>query len=264
MSWLVRVRCTSSLSEPVSTLAVMLDTTGLSETADRSIADQVIVLVGFEAYADADRFAQSAADLAVESVGIESVDPADWEVSEPAHVEVDGTDLELEVGSAFGHGGHATTRLGLDALATLPMSPGQTLLDVGCGTGVLTLAAAVLGFTATGCDIDPGAVGIATRNATRNQLDEQTSFISATPTQLATPQGLAGSISFDVIIANTLIGVHESEANAVGSLSGPNTTLLLTGLLHEHVSRATVAYDGFNLQTTNSVEGWVLLTGCRR
>ncbi len=264
MSWIVRVRCATALSEPVTTLAIIHNGTGIAETTAPHREGQVEILVGFDGFADADRFAAAAGDFEIESAVVEKVESGDWAQTDTSMVAFDETTLRLEVGTAFGHGAHPTTALALAALAGLPAPTGSTLLDVGCGTGVLSIAAAIRGFTATGCDVDPEAVAIATRNAQRNHVAEMASFVAASPTQLATPQWLRNSAGFGVIVVNTLIGVHESEAAAIQALASPAATLIITGLLAEHATRARVAYPSFEF-TNGTAEGeWVLLQGARR
>ncbi len=265
MNWIVRVRCATALSEPVTTLAIIHNGTGQAETAAPHREGQIEILVGFVGYANADRFAAEVGDFEIESVSVEKVESADWAQTNTSRVTFGGTTFHLEVGTAFGHGAHPTTALALAALAGLTATPaGNTLFDVGCGTGVLSIAAAFQGFTATGCDLDPEAVAIATRNAQTNHVAEMVSFVAASPTQLATPQWLRNSAGFSVIVANTLIGVHESEAPAIQALASPITTLIITGLLAEHAMRARVAYPSFELTSETARDQWVLLQGTRR
>ncbi|NNF56055.1 MAG: methyltransferase domain-containing protein [Acidimicrobiales bacterium] len=265
MSWIVRVRCAAALSEPVTTLAIIHNTTGIAETTAPNRDSQIEVLAGFDDYAHADSFAAAAADFEIESTSVQTVSSEDWAQTHTSTVTFGGATLHLEVGTAFGHGAHPTTALALAALAHLRVTPASsTLLDVGCGTGVLSIAAAVQGFTATGCDVDPEAVAIATRNAQRNRVAATVSFVAASPTQLATPQWIRGSTGFSVIVANTLIGVHESEAAAIQALASPTATLIISGLLNEHVSRARAAYPSFELTSTTTRDQWVLLQGARR
>lgn len=263
MSWIVRVRCASSLSEPVTTLAIIHTSTGVAETAAPHRDGQVEILVGFDGHTDADRFAAAAGDFEIESSSVEKVNSGDWAQAGSSTVSFGAATLRLEVGTAFGHGSHPTTCLALAALSGLPSPSGSTVLDVGCGTGILSIAAATRGFIATGCDVDQDAVAIASRNAQRNNVEEAVSFVAVTPTQLATPQWLRNSAGFDVIVANTLIGVHESEAAAIQTLASQTATLIITGLLNEHTMRARAAYSSFEFTTENALEQWVLLGGSR-
>ncbi len=264
MSWIVRVRCATVLSEPVSTLAIIHSSTGISETTTPHRQEQVEILVGFDHYDSADRFAAAVGDVEIESSCVEQVRDGAWAQSETSTVDFRDTTLTLEVGTAFGHGAHPTTALALAALAGMAVPTGSTLFDVGCGTGVLSIAAATRGFTAIGCDIDPAAVAIATRNAQRNNVGETVSFVAATPAQLATPQWLQNSAGFDVIVVNTLIGVHESEAAAIHSLASPTATLIVTGVLSEQAERVRAAYTSFDLTNEAARDQWVLLQGSRR
>jgi ribosomal protein L11 methyltransferase len=82
----------------------------------------------------------------------------------------DGTDVAIDPGQAFGTGGHDTTRLCLELL--LELEPAGALADWGCGSGVLAVAAAKLGFTPVfALDVDPDAVAAAGENARKNEVD---------------------------------------------------------------------------------------------
>ena len=87
----------------------------------------------------------------------------------PSHAEgLAGTVLRIDPGGAFGTGGHPTTRLCLAWLASLPVA-GRSVLDFGCGSGILAIAARLLGArSATAVDRDPEALAVASRNAARN------------------------------------------------------------------------------------------------
>lgn len=85
--------------------------------------------------------------------------------------------LDLDPGAAFGTGTHATTRLCLELLEKYA-GPGKTMLDIGCGSGILSIAAALLGCdSCVGVDIDPLAVKVAGENAARNQVEKRVRYI---------------------------------------------------------------------------------------
>lgn len=232
----------------------MADCTGWAEVADPASPDSVTLMIGFDAQSEADEFAAG-----IEGATVEAVDPASWARSDVAEVAHSTGLLELEVGTAFGHGGHATTGLALAAIERLGAGEARTFLDVGCGTGVLSIAAARQGFIVSGCDIDSDAVAIATRNAERNTVAEHTSFVCASPTQLATPAWLMRSAGFDVVVVNTLIGVHEAEGPAISALAAAKAPIVVTGLQgQEQLERAVSAYESRTASEVTTDGDWVL------
>ena len=93
----------------------------------------------------------------------------EWQEADPGG----RTILRLDPGIAFGTGSHATTRMCLEALETVA-APGKRVLDLGCGSGILGIAALLLGCdSVTGCDIDPKAPEAAARNAALNGFDSE-------------------------------------------------------------------------------------------
>ncbi len=254
MSWIVRIVVDDSKIETMTTAAIMADSTGCAEVTDPAAPGSTTLLIGFDTKPDADRFG-----LDYPGASIEPVEESTWARTRTSAVPHASGPLELEVGTAFGHGGHPTTQLALDALAELGDGEGRTLLDVGCGTGVLSIAAARQGFVVSGCDIDPEAVAIAVRNAERNAVADRVSFVCATPTQLATPAWLMRSRGFDSVVINTLVGVHESEAAAISSLASESAPILVTGIQGEtQLARVEAAYDQREIRERRHLDPWVL------
>ncbi|MFW2383137.1 MAG: 50S ribosomal protein L11 methyltransferase [Acidimicrobiales bacterium] len=243
MSWVVRIH--GADSESIEIAATLAESSGWAHDGDT-------VLVGFIDHGDAVRFAQ-------ENRGV--VEPArTWDREDLAHIVLPTGEIELEVGAAFGHGGHPTSRLALDALDALGPGEQRTLLDVGTGTGVLSIAAARQGFVATGCDIDPEAVAVATRNAHRNSVEHNTSYVTASPSQLVSTGWLAESEGFDIIVVNTLVGVHEIEGPAIVQLGCPTATLVATGLQgRDQVDRAVGSYPGYGIVDQRDEGPWSLV-----
>lgn len=138
--------------------------------------------------------------------------------SEPP--EADAVNIRLDPGVAFGTGAHPTTRLCLTWLDE-NCHAGQSVLDYGCGTGILAIAAAKLGATTVaGVDIDPQAVEAATLNAATNAV--VASFVL--------PEGL-GENRFDVVIANILANPLKSLAPSLLARLKEDGTLVLSGIL---------------------------------
>jgi len=136
-------------------------------------------------------------------------------------------ELVIDPGQAFGTGGHASTRLALEALAALlpGREPGFRVLDVGTGTGILALAALRLGASrAVGFDIDPIAPVEALRWARRNGLAEQ--FVSFAGSFESLAEG-----SFEVVVANLLSHEMLPLADDLSSRLSRDGRLVLSGLL---------------------------------
>jgi ribosomal protein L11 methyltransferase len=110
----------------------------------------------------------------------------------------------IDPGRAFGTGSHATTRLALELLVEQPRG---SLLDIGCGSGVLAIAAAKLGFgPVTACDDDPEALEVARENAARNGVELDVRALDASAGEL--PRA-------DVVVANIALPVVEGLARRV-------------------------------------------------
>ncbi len=165
--------------------------------------------------------------------------------------------IRLDPGLAFGTGTHPTTSLCLQWLDAQPLE-GCSVLDFGCGSGILAIAALLLGAPrAVGTDIDPQALEASRDNAQRNGIADER-FPVYLPADL--PQEPA-----DVVVANILAGPLVSLAPQITSLVKPGGRLALSGILAEQADevRATYAAD-FALDPTAVQDGWVRISGVRR
>lgn len=132
---------------------------------------------------------------------------------------------------AFGSGEHETTASCLEVLAALAPLDGTTVLDVGCGTGVLALAALRFGAARAVCvDIDPRAALLAANNARVNGLFGRVSSLAGEVTTL-------GRVPFDLVTANVPASVLLGQAQALVQQTEPGGWLVLSGMLWEE------AYD---------------------
>ena len=171
--------------------------------------------------------------------------------------EPDAVNLLLDPGLAFGTGTHPTTALCLEWL------DGQKLddchvIDFGCGSGILAIAALLLGAPqAVGTDIDPQALEASRDNASRNGIDPAR-FPVYLPADM--PQQPA-----DVVLANILAGPLVSLAPQITALVKSGGRLALSGILAEQAEDVRAAYAGaFDLDPTASKDGWVRISGVKR
>jgi ribosomal protein L11 methyltransferase len=165
--------------------------------------------------------------------------------------------IELDPGEAFGTGQHATTRLCLAALERANVE-GARVLDLGCGSGVLAIAAAKLGATGVAaCDIDPRAVAVAQRNAEANR--------TAIAFSVGTLDDVRTDAPFDIVVANISSTVTAGLAAPIARLLSPGGRAILSGFLER--DRALVAdaarAAGLELRDEATEEGWCVLVGVR-
>jgi ribosomal protein L11 methyltransferase len=174
--------------------------------------------------------------------------PGGQEVAEPGAVV-----LELDPGLAFGTGTHATTAMCLEWLDNLELG-GRRVLDFGCGSGVLALAALRLGAQrAVAVDIDPQALAATQENAARNGLGDAIHVLHAD----ALPEGC-----WDVVLANILAGPLVRLAPRIAAATCEGGRLLLAGLLDEQAPDVAAAYrPWFHMQAFAARDGWTALTG---
>ncbi|QQE88257.1 50S ribosomal protein L11 methyltransferase [Azotobacter chroococcum] len=171
--------------------------------------------------------------------------------------EPEAVNLLLDPGLAFGTGTHPTTALCLEWLDGQELA-GCNVLDFGCGSGILAIAALLLGAKrAVGTDIDPQALEASRDNATRNGIDPAR-FPLYLPAEL--PQQPA-----EVVVANILAGPLVQLAPQITSLVKPGGRLALSGILAEQAGEVRAAYaDAFALDPTAEKDGWVRISGVRR
>lgn len=171
------------------------------------------------------------------------VDPREWEPSarpEPAPEEESPGGrfvLRIPARTAFGVGSHESTRLAYELLEATPLA-GKRVLDVGCGSGILAMAAIRLGATsAIGFDFDPAAALLAGQYARHNEVT--TPFYAGTIAALAEPD--ANRAAFDVVVLNVLPHEIAEELGEVVARLAPGGELLVSGVLRveaEAVERA--------------------------
>lgn len=164
--------------------------------------------------------------------------------------------IRLDPGVAFGTGTHPTTRLVLQWLEANPPA-GRRVLDYGCGSGILAIAAAKLGAARViGTDIDAQAVHAARANAAAN----------GTPGDYTAPDALPDG-AFDLVLANILTNPLKLLAPLLLGRVAPGGSLVLSGVLQRQAGDVIGAYaqvdPGVALTVWRSDEGWVCLQGTR-
>jgi ribosomal protein L11 methyltransferase len=176
----------------------------------------------------------------------------------PHHETVTATDavvVKLDPGLAFGTGTHASTALCLEWLDA-HLAHGMSVIDYGCGSGILAIAALKLGATrATAFDIDPQALIATLDNAERNNVTAALATASrATALQTAA----------DVVLANILAGTLIELADSLATLVRPGGQIVLAGILAEQAPAVALAFAAcFDIRVAGQREGWVLLAGTR-
>ncbi len=169
----------------------------------------------------------------------------------------DAVNVMLDPGLAFGTGTHPTTSLCLEWLDGLDLN-GKTVIDFGCGSGILAIAALKLGAKeAIGIDIDPQAIQASRDNAERNGVsDRLTLYLSDKKPQ---------TLSADVVVANILAGPLRELAPVIGALPQTGGLLGLSGVLATQAEGVADAYrDVFEIDEIAEKEEWCRITATKR
>ncbi len=178
--------------------------------------------------------------------------PTNQTPPEPAAITV-----RLDPGLAFGTGTHPTTALCLEWLDGADLR-GQTVLDYGCGSGILAIAATKLGARKIwAVDIDPQALLASDDNADENGVEDHI--------ELAHPAALPETLTVDVLLANILAGTLVRLAPEFARRVRPGGRLVLSGILEPHVEAVRTAFlRDFAFDPVRRREDWVLLEAVRR
>ena len=166
--------------------------------------------------------------------------------------EPSAVNIAIDPGLAFGTGSHPTTRLMLRWLKR-NLQGGESLLDYGCGSGILAIVAARLGArNVVGVDIDSQAILTANDNAAKNGVAIQFVTPDEVPEQPA-----------DIVVANILANPLIVLAPLI--MARCASRVALSGILEDQVEEIKDAYaPGFDLEVADREEGWILVTGNRR
>jgi len=167
--------------------------------------------------------------------------------------EPDAINILLDPGLAFGTGTHPTTALCLNWLDQVQVKD-KIVIDYGCGSGILAIAAALLGAKKViGVDIDPQALEATQANAERNGVQIDTYLPEACP-----------DITADLVIANILAGPLQTLAPTLLKLSKPKSDIILSGILDSQAKAVSDTYQTwFNMAPPTQKEEWIRLVGQR-
>ena len=166
--------------------------------------------------------------------------------------------LILNPGLTFGTGSHATTRLCLMSLDRL-IKGGEAVLDLGCGSGILSLAALRLGAArATACDVDPACVTVANENAALNGVGSDRFTVRAGDVTADAELARAIGGGYDLVVANIVADVIIALAPRVRPLLKPGGRFLCSGIIDERATEVKRALEaaGWRVAEENSAEGW--------
>ena len=168
--------------------------------------------------------------------------------------------IDLDPGMAFGTGQHATTRLCLETLEER-LAPGVSVLDVGAGSGILSVAAALLGAARVDAvDIDPVAVRVTQENAGRNGVGDVVRVARGSLGETwPFPEPFAGR--YDLVLANLSSRIVQELARPLVEALRPGGVALVSGVIEEHgaACRAALASAGGHVTDARREEGWLLL-----
>ena len=208
--------------------------------------------------ADRDWVGASQAQFAPIPVGDRLLITPSWHVealrSDAAGRPDDGrVTIVLDPGLAFGTGSHPTTHMCLQWLGE-NLRPGERVIDYGCGSGILAIAAVLLGAArVVGVDIDPQAVSSTRANAQVNGVDLDVRLSTEPAPEPA-----------DVVVANILSNPLKVLAPMLSSLVAPGGRLVLAGLLDRQAAEVAAAYPDIALAVYAEREGWACLAGPKR
>lgn len=249
---------------------------GEPDMPQQQLWQQSMVVALFDGNADADGIIAAAAqtlNLCIESYQLDRLEEQDWvrltqsqfdpiKISDRLWItptwhempDEHAVNLRLDPGLAFGTGSHPTTHLCLQWLDN-HLQGGENVLDYGCGSGILAIAALKLGAgSAVGVDIDPQAITASHDNAAQN--DVQAAFYLPD----ALPDG-----QFDVVVANILANPLRMLGEMLAHRTKVGGRIVLSGILAEQVDEMNAIYaQWFDMNTAVTESGWACLSGVRR
>lgn len=177
-----------------------------------------------------------------------------WVVPEGHAAPETGVIVSLSPGMAFGTGEHPTTAMCLEWLDEQSLDE-KTVLDYGCGSGLLAIAAVALGATlAQAVDIDPQALAATRSNAERNNCLEKLN--------VCFPEEIGDAQQYDVLVANILSGTLIKLGPVIQDLLRPGAPIALAGVLADQSAGVIAGWANWaDLRVGKQIDSWVLLTG---
>jgi ribosomal protein L11 methyltransferase len=164
--------------------------------------------------------------------------------------------ITLDPGATFGMGDHPTTVLSLQALETL-VDDGDSVLDVGCGSGVLAIAALALGASrAIGIDINPASVEVSRANAERNGVNDRLNVSNAPLGDVAAE----GPAEFDAVFANILAPALIELAADLKRCLKPSGHLVISGILATNYDHVLAALVPLEVVAVATMDVWAAVT----
>ncbi|PQJ88103.1 50S ribosomal protein L11 methyltransferase [Aliivibrio sifiae] len=178
--------------------------------------------------------------------------PSWLEIPEP-----DAVNVMLDPGLAFGTGTHATTALCLEWLESIDLE-GKTVIDFGCGSGILAIAAIKLGAAkVVGIDIDPQAITASKDNAARNGVADQL--------ELFLPQDQPENLVADVVVANILAAPLRELSSIITAHVKPEGVLAMSGVLDTQALDVASYYsENFTLDAIAEQQEWCRISGFKK
>ena len=249
---------------------------GEPDMPQQQMWQQSLIIVLFDEHADvAQIVADAAAHIQIQTpeYSVETLEEQDWvrltqsqfdpiKISDRLWItptwhdapDAHAINLRLDPGLAFGTGSHPTTHLCLQWLDS-NLRGGESVLDYGCGSGILTIAALKLGAgSATGVDIDPQAIKASNDNAVQNEV--QAAFYL--------PDGLPQG-QFDVVVANILANPLRMLGDMLAGRTHTGGRIVLSGILEEQIDEMSAIYaQWFDLAPAIVNNGWACITGVKR
>ncbi len=184
-----------------------------------------------------------------------------WETVE--EVPEDTLVVELDPGTAFGTGTHHTTRLCITQLKKY-MQPGQEVLDVGCGSGILSIIALLLGAKeASATDVDIHAVEAAVENARVNGIENDVyTVLTGDVISDADFRHKVGKHKFDMVLANIFAEIIIPLSGVVKEMMKPGALFITSGIIDEREEdvRKALTENGFEIMEVTHSGGWVSFT----